>query len=142
MAESREAGGTEGRGRDDGGGAEAIGTCRVSLGGEVLEANEAMARLLGLEGARELVGRSTTDFYLDMDDREDLIRELLSRRAVSGAEVSLRRVDGEPVRLVQSCRLEEDSSGEPVIEKRVVPRDRASDVLGWFGEDEAGQGRN
>lgn len=142
MAEPGAAGG--GAGEEDrrsgggGRGAEEVGVCRVSLGGEVLEANDVMARMLGLDRARDLVGRTTTDFYLDLDDREHLIRELLSRKTVSGAEVSVRRADGESARLVQSCRLEEDSSGDPVIEKRVAPRDRASDVLGWFGEGETG----
>lgn len=143
MAEPGTAGGEAGeegrrRGGGDAGEGE-VGVCRVSLAGKVLEANDVMARMLGLERARDLVGRTTTDFYLDLDDRERLIRELLSRRTVSGEEVSVRKADGESARLVQSCRLEEDSSGDPVIEKRVAPRDRASDVMGWFGVDEAGQ---
>lgn len=102
--------------------ADGVGHCRVSIDGEVLDADDTMARFLGLTRREELVGRSTTEFYRDLDEREQLIRELLSRRAVSDATVELRTADGRLVCLRQSCRLQEDpESGRTVIEKRVRP---------------------
>lgn len=113
---------TEPEDEKGGGDAAGVGHCRVSVDGEVLYADDRMARLLGLARGQELVGRSTTEFYRDLTEREELIRELLSREAVSDATVEVRTANGRLVSLRQSCRLEEDpESGRTVIEKRVRP---------------------
>jgi len=48
----------------------------ISLGGRVLDCNDALARMFGHHAAAEMRGRDIRDFYRDPDQREELLAEL------------------------------------------------------------------
>ncbi len=68
-----------------------------SLDGEVLDCNEAGARILGYSNAEEVRGHQTTEFYFDLAERKPRLGELTREGAVSSGEIQLRRKDGTPV---------------------------------------------
>jgi PAS domain S-box-containing protein len=68
-----------------------------SMDGEMLECNEAGARMLGYSNAEELRGRPTTELYFDLDERQARLGELRREGSVSSGEIRLRRKDGTPV---------------------------------------------
>ena len=68
-----------------------------SMDGEMLECNEAGARMLGYSNAEELRGRPTAELYFDLDERQARLGELRREGSVSSGEIRLRRKDGTPV---------------------------------------------
>jgi len=68
-----------------------------SMDGEVLDCNEAGARILGYSNAGEVRGHQTTEFYFDLAERKPRLSELTREGAVSSGEIQLRRKDGTPV---------------------------------------------
>ena len=68
-----------------------------STDGEVLECNEAGARMLGYSNPEEVRGRPTTELYFDLDERQAWLGELRREGSVSSGEIRLRRKDGTPV---------------------------------------------
>lgn len=73
-----------------------VGTCITRLtDGVFLDVNEAFARIVD-QTREELLGRSSLDlnYWLDPEDRSQLVRALVDRGAVRDWEVSFRRKDG------------------------------------------------
>jgi PAS domain S-box-containing protein len=68
-----------------------------NLDGEVLECNNAGARILGYNTAEEMRGRRTTEFYFDVAERQRLLGRLRRDGTVCSHEIQLRRKDGTPV---------------------------------------------
>ncbi len=68
-----------------------------SMDGEVLECNDAGARILGYGTAEEMRGRRMSEFYVDQAEQQALLRELKREGSVTSKEIQLRRKDGTPV---------------------------------------------
>lgn len=71
-----------------------IGIYRTDEAGTFLEANPAMARLLGHRSREELIGRSALDYYADPGDRRRWLEKLKHDGEVIGFELKGRRADG------------------------------------------------
>ena len=69
-----------------------VGVFRCRLDGQVLEANPAFRRLLGLAGEAPLPRMQ--EIFADPDEERNLHQRLLEHEGVQGAEVRLRRADG------------------------------------------------
>jgi two-component system NtrC family sensor kinase len=61
--------------------------------GQILFANEPMARLVGIE-LEQLIGRSAEAFYADPADRQAVVERLREQGSLKGHEVRLQRQDG------------------------------------------------
>jgi len=93
------------------------GILQTTLAGKVLNANPAMARMLGFESAEQLIA-----FYSDMkqqlyvrpEDRENLVADLLEIGSVHDIEVKFRRYDEEEIWVAIRAFLVRDSAGEPI----------------------------
>ena len=83
------------------------GVYRVALNGRILEANEAMARMLGYV-RDELVGSSAISAYFEAADRDLWLRELLAHGAVTNWVHRLRRRDGSAVWTLENCSVIDD----------------------------------
>lgn len=70
-----------------------VGLYRSSLGGRMLAANAATARLLGYPSVEALLEVNTADLYVDRGDRQRLLAMLQSGRD-GRVEVRLKRYDG------------------------------------------------
>jgi two-component system, sensor histidine kinase and response regulator len=93
------------------------GVLRSTLDGRLLEKNDAFAQIVGYTSAGELAQCNTADFYYDVQDRPELIRELTAKKALMNRELCLRRRDGSLVWALANMSLVEDSAGgDSVVE--------------------------
>ncbi len=95
------------------------GVFRTSATGEILECNDAFARILGLPAGRDCIGRNVSDSYAQPRQRRALLERLLTGGALTSTELELRRADGTPVWVLASATLLEGDP-EPVIEGTLV----------------------
>jgi len=72
-----------------------VGVLRSTMAGEILFANEAMARLLGLDSPRDARGRSIIPFYKDPAERERLLREVTEQGRAANRELHFVTAAGE-----------------------------------------------
>ena len=72
-----------------------VGVLRTDLASEILFANEAMARILGVPSAAALAGRRMVDFYVDPEQRRQVVEDVLASGQSVNREVELRTPAGE-----------------------------------------------
>src|SRR5205823_5890091 len=72
-----------------------IGVLRASAEGRIIEANQAVATMLGYDSPHELIDQipDVSALYVNPEDRADWLARLESERAVKGFETRLRRAD-------------------------------------------------
>ncbi|HEX7151940.1 MAG TPA: EAL domain-containing protein [Thermoanaerobaculia bacterium] len=96
------------------------GVYRNTIGGRMLECNDAMARMLGFDTREEFLALRAGDLYHEPGERERFIELVRSRGAISNIEVCLRRRDGRSVWLLESVHLLRDDDGEEILEGTVI----------------------
>jgi PAS domain S-box-containing protein len=80
-------------------------------GGEILDANPALVRMLGYSSKEELLGRSLTDLYADRAHRTELISQIETTGSVQDAEITLVRKNGKQIHCLGSALGLRDASG-------------------------------
>lgn len=94
------------------------GVYQSSLDGRFLNANPALARILGYASPQELM-TSITDirhqFYVHPTDRDVLLKAILEERKAFGFEVQCYRKDGRIIWVTISARLRYDEKGVPDV---------------------------
>src|SRR5262249_8964889 len=111
------------------------GVLRNTIDGQILEVNDAFARVLGYESAEEVRGLPVADHYHDPADREAMLARLRSERALTNYEVRFRRKDGRPVWVLANIVLYDDEQGRPVVQGTVIDitdRREAAEALTLF----------
>ena len=97
------------------------GVFRATPTGEILEVNEAFARLVGYDSPLELQGRSITEFYASLPDRRRFGEELARSGAITNREIRFSRKDGSTIWVLESSILVEDPDGrDRTIEGTIV----------------------
>ncbi len=108
------------------------GVAISSIDGAVLDCNDAWARILGYDSAREIRGRSTKEFYFEPLDREPLLEEMQRTGACLSQEIRLRRKDGSAAWVLFDSALLLDRSGTPFMQATAIDiseRKRAEDQM-------------
>src|SRR5580658_4829538 len=95
-----------------------VATC--SMDGEVLDCNDAWARIVGYDRAEEVRGRLATEFYYDTGDRELLREELRREGTFSSREMQLRRKDGMPVWVLFNAVVLDGWGDPPVVQATAI----------------------
>lgn len=93
------------------------GILQTTLTRKMLNANPAMARILGFDSVEQLIGFYSDiprQLYVYPEDREKLVSQLLETGSVHNMEVQFRRFDQEIIWVTISAFLVRDSAGEPV----------------------------
>jgi len=93
----------------------ALGIFRTSPKGRILDANPALARLLGFDSPKQLMSEVkdvAKQLYARPKQRKQLLRKLDECEKVCDFEVELNRRDGETIIARLFIRAERDSSGE------------------------------
>ncbi len=88
------------------------GVFRSTVGGRILDCNDAFARILGFAARGEVIGERITDFYADPAERAALIDRLRREGSLADAELSLVRADGAPAWAYASATLLRGEAGE------------------------------
>jgi PAS domain S-box-containing protein len=91
-----------------------------SIEGEILECNDALARLLGWESHEELNGTRVHDIYVDPADHEEVIRKILAKEIPPNREVQLRCKDGNIVWALASTNVLDSEGDRPVSIQRTL----------------------
>ncbi len=94
------------------------GVYRVSLAGQILDCNEALARIFGFAHPSDLVAKHASELYLSPADRSEFISRIQERGSLSNFEQCLMRKDGSPVWVLENATLVED--GERLIEGSMI----------------------
>jgi diguanylate cyclase (GGDEF)-like protein/PAS domain S-box-containing protein len=80
-----------------------VGVYRTTRDGRFVEANPALARMLGYKKPQDLFAHRATDFYVDAADRESHVAKL-TEKATDFREFELHRVDGRKFWARDHCR--------------------------------------
>jgi two-component system, cell cycle sensor histidine kinase and response regulator CckA len=86
----------------------------VTPGGQLLDANPALVRILGFSSKEELQAINFRDLYVDPSARDEIIRELEAKGAIHEREIVIRRKDGRQIHCLTSGFAMRDASGRPV----------------------------
>src|ERR1700690_2248035 len=95
-----------------------MGWFRSDLSGRLLDCNQALAVMLGLESPAALLGHNAAEFYWSPAERDELVERLVRDRRVDAVEVRLRRVSGEMLWALGSAQFADDEPG--VVEASVL----------------------
>jgi PAS domain S-box-containing protein len=91
-----------------------------SLEGQIVDCNNAWARIVGYSSAEEVRRRQTADFYFDPGERPIVLEELKGEGALRCREIQLRRKDGTPVWVLFNIVLLADSHGTQLAQGTVI----------------------
>jgi len=112
-----------------------VGLYSATRDGQILQANPALADILGEKSADRLIGRSIVEFYADPEDREGFLREMEATGMVVNFEVRAVRADGRQCWLQASARAMRASDGKvesyeaflnDITERRLLEEKRLS----------------
>ena len=80
--------------------------------GELLDVNPALVRMLGYESKQDLQSMNLRDVYLDPEQRDSLVREVLDKNAIEDRAIILRRKDGRAIHCLISSAATRDTAGD------------------------------
>ena len=82
--------------------------------GRVVGANPAAARILGYKSAQDLIGMYTSDFYVDKNQRKNVLQELEKKGYVHDVEIVAKKQDGTEAYLLASITIQRDDKGNAI----------------------------
>jgi len=85
----------------------------VTLDGIIIEASPSIEDV-SLYKREEIIGKSLSDIYIDPQNRDEFLKELLKNRKVTGYEIILQDKDGSQSYCSITAKLVSDKHGEPV----------------------------
>ena len=94
----------------------AYGIFRTAPDGKFLDANNALAAMLGYGSANELLAVNISTVYARPDAREPLISATITKGFADGLELEWVRKDGQPLMVRLSARLIHESNGAQYFE--------------------------
>ena len=81
------------------------GVYRATLGGRILECNDAFARVLGYASREEVRSRAAADLFFRPEDRERSLAHLREKGTLTNFELEMRRKDGASVWVLENQTL-------------------------------------
>ncbi|MBN1678877.1 MAG: PAS domain S-box protein [Anaerolineae bacterium] len=96
------------------------GIYRSTFDGQILDCNNAFARLLGYESPDDLARVGTRALYFNETDRDSLLDRLEREGSLQQCETMLKRKDGRPVWLLEEVLLLKDDGEQPIIQGMAV----------------------
>lgn len=112
------------------------GIYQTTIGGQIISANPAMAKILGYDSPEDLMSRVTdigSQLYVSREFRETFLNMIRKEKIVSGYEVQFLRKDGSTIWVSLHARLFEDRDGNPMniegIFSDITSRKKATEAL-------------
>lgn len=96
------------------------GVCRMTVEGEILDCNRALAEMYGFDSAEQLTGSRAWDIYSDYTDRARYLDQLREVGEVEDYVHEHRTRDGETLWVLENARLVETENGDEQIVGTVV----------------------
>jgi diguanylate cyclase (GGDEF)-like protein/PAS domain S-box-containing protein len=92
------------------------GVYRTTVDGQILDCNEALARMFGYESRDELLLQRSISMYFTSEERERLLQRLRDEGSLSNIETRLRRRDGSQMWALENMTL----LGDGVMEGTLI----------------------
>lgn len=92
-----------------------VGLYRTSPAGRILDANPALADILGFDRLEDLVGANARDLFADPEDRDDQLEKLDATQGALRSELRFRRRDGQVIWVRDRARAVRDPGGSVVL---------------------------
>jgi PAS domain S-box-containing protein len=89
-----------------------VGLYRTTPAGEIVDANEALVKMLGYPDRDSLIAVHVADLYVDLEDRRRWQTLMAAEGVVHGFEAPLRRTDGTSIWVVDTARTVRGADGE------------------------------
>jgi len=98
------------------------GIYRTTLGGELLDCNDAFARIAGYKSRAECMAHRATDLYLDTTERDRFVARLQTDGVLTDFESEIRGPDGQPIWILETATLldEAHAGGARVVEGTIL----------------------
>jgi len=97
------------------------GVFRSTVGGRLVECNDAFVKIFGYDSARDMLEIPTSSLYVDTGDRAELIATLKKQKELINFERRLRRRDGSVVwALLNETLVRGDSGEEDTLEGTII----------------------
>ncbi len=96
------------------------GVFKATTTGQLLDCNEAFARMLGYERREDAVFHSEMDWFVSAEDRRAFLTQVRNDRFIFNEETHLRRVDGTLAWVIQNVTWVEDADLGAVIHGTVI----------------------
>ena len=97
-----------------------VGLCRMTPRGQILDANPALAQMLGFSDIRTLLRANAADFYINPEDRSRWKAQMGRWGVVRDFEVALRRHNGTILWARNSSRAVKDEDGRVLYYEGVL----------------------
>jgi diguanylate cyclase (GGDEF)-like protein/PAS domain S-box-containing protein len=81
------------------------GVYRTTTTGQILDCNDACARLFGYDSREEFLGADAHDFYFEDFDRDRFVQMLRVQKQITNTELRLRRRDGSAMWVLENVTL-------------------------------------
>jgi PAS domain S-box-containing protein len=92
----------------------------ISPEGVFIDINDAGLRLLDFESKEEALANNVRDFYVDIAERTELIKEIYGKGHVVGRHVKFKNKKGEPLEVAITARAKMDDSGHILYHEGIV----------------------
>jgi diguanylate cyclase (GGDEF)-like protein/PAS domain S-box-containing protein len=98
------------------------GVYRTTVGGRVLDCNEACARMFGFDSREDLLDAQAPELYFDPGERLRTMELLREQHSLTNQEVRMRRRDGGEVWVLENVTLLDarTAEGEEVLEGTII----------------------
>jgi PAS domain S-box-containing protein len=100
------------------------GVYQTSSNGELLAANRALVEMLGYSSENELRAQDVNDLYVNPEDRRELTARLEQDGQLVDAELSLKRKDGQVIKVIENARAIRDDRKRVVYYEGTLTRSR------------------
>lgn len=92
----------------------------MSPEGMFVDINQAGLKLLGLESKEEALVKNVGEFYVDLAERTELIKDIYGKGHVVGKRVKFKNKDGESFDVAITARVKMDDSGNVLFHEGIV----------------------
>jgi PAS domain S-box-containing protein len=112
-----------------------VGIYRITLGGEVLFANQHLADILGYDSAEQLKGLSAFDYLFNVKETKEYIKKIIASKKESfSIEYKLKNQKGETIWVQDTSKIVLDTSGDVlfldgIIEDITLRKDAEQELL-------------
>ena len=97
--------------------------------GLFIDANQRFAEIMGFSCAKDLIGRFSTQFYPNPDERQRIHAQLQQQGGIGNFELLLRKLDGSLIWTLVSLRLNTEESCVESVIADITDRKRAEEAL-------------
>ena len=92
----------------------------ISPDGLFIDINDAGLKLLGFESKEEALVSNVRDFYVDIDERTELLREIYGAGHVEGRHIKFKNKQGDPLEVAITARAKLDDSGDILYHEGII----------------------